>query len=603
MKYLLISLAVFIALALATTWPVVQHPTSRLPLGTESAKTVPMFNAWTIWWNADRLLHAGRGYWDAPIFYPTRDSFAFSEPQPTTVLVAPVLWASGSRVLAYNVYLWLSLLLNGLFAERLLRLVGTRRSVALGGGAAMTLLPLVHWQMGVLQLVPVWGILWTWTAFLKIARLPADRPSRRDASVAAEPSGSEATEPSRAAAESSRSCCAAAAWWRRHQALRHGVELGVAFAVACLTCVHHGLFLAVLMAGAGVTLGPRLMHLRTWGALGVGLLVAGLLTAPVVIKLHQVMRAHAFTRPVGTVASLSAMPGDYLAPAANAMVDWGAELGRPGWLLSPGLGIISLAVIGLVFGMLERRLRIWTAFLAVTAGLAFALSLGTYLRLGSWQPWLTLAEYGPGLSQVRNVFRFAYFVQMATVLCAAQGVEGLARVLGGRNWTWPWRYGGGALLAGLALFAVADTWPKAPSVTVAPDVEPHREWIELIAERAAPGRGIACLPFAKANHVLDFEITTRWMFLGTYHGVAMVNGYSGFFPDSYFKTRSAIANEGLSDNVLRQLAADGVAFIVVDRALFPSENVHPPGRREMVLEHVGSAAAGVDVYHVVRASE
>lgn len=559
-----------------------------------------MFNVWTIWWNADRLLHAGSGYWDAPIFYPTRDSFAFSEPQPTTVLVAPVLWASGSRVLAYNVYLWLSLLLNGLFAERLLRLVGTRRIVALGGGAAMVLLPLVHWQMGVLQLVPVWGILWTWTAFLKVARLPV-ASSHSISSVAGAPR-SEAEAPN-SAADFDRGCCAAAAWWHRHQAVRHGVELGVAFAVAFLTCAHHGLFLAVLMIGAGFALGPRLMHLRTWGALVVGMAVAALLTAPVVIKLHQVMKAHAFTRPVETVTSLSAMPGDYLAPAAHAIVDWGAALGRPGWLLSPGLGMILLAVIGLVFGIVDRRLRIWTAFLAVTAGLAFALSLGTNLRLGSWQPWLTLAEYGPGLSQVRNVFRFAYFVQMATVLSAAQGVEGLARLAGERRWAWPWRYGGAVLLAALALFAVADTWPKPPSLTVVPDVARHREWIALIGQRTPPGRGIACLPFAKGNHVLDFEITTRWMLLGTYHGVPMVNGYSGFFPDRYFEIRSSIDNEGLSDNVLRQLSADGVAFIVVDRALFPAAGLHPPGRREMVLEHVQSAAAGVDVYHVGRASE
>lgn len=562
MRHHLISLGIYLALALATTWPVVQHATSRLPIGTEISKTVPLFNAWTIWWNADRLLHTGRGYWDAPIFYPTGDSFAFSEPQPTTVLVAPILWMSDSRVLAYNAYLWLSLMLNGFFAERLLRLVGMGKAIALGGGAAMVLLPIVHWQLGVLQLVPLWGILWTWTAFLKIAR-PAD-------------------------------------WWGRRQALRHGGELGAAFAMAFLTCVHHGLFLAVLMVGAAWTLGPRLLQLRTWGALLTAVGVAAVLTGPVVAKLHQVAKEHQFERPVETVARLSAMPVDYMVPSGNAWIDWGTALGRPGWQLSPGLLMMVLAVIGVLFGIAQHRLRIWTLFLAVTAVLGFLLSLGTNLRVGCWQPWLTLAEVGPGLSQVRNVFRFAYFVQMATVLCGAQGVHALVLLVDRCGISKAWRCLGVILVTSVALLAVADPWPRAPRLGVAPEVTPHQEWIEIIRDQTPPGHGIVCLPFARGNHVVDFEVATRWMFLGTYHHAAMVNGYSGFFPDHYFQIRRAIDTQGLSENVLRQLADDGVEFLVVDRSLFPARAVHRRDRGEVVLERVWSGAAGIDLYRLVR---
>ena len=54
--------------------------------GSSQVATVPLFNLWTIWWNADRLRHGLKDYWDAPIFYPERDTFAFSEPQPTTMI-------------------------------------------------------------------------------------------------------------------------------------------------------------------------------------------------------------------------------------------------------------------------------------------------------------------------------------------------------------------------------------------------------------------------------------------------------------------------------------------------------------------------------------
>src|SRR4051794_35687787 len=75
----------YLALAIWATWPLAgwtepdpKSPLARrafnfttaLPQGTESVATVPLFNLWTIWWNADRARHGFHGYWDAPIFYP-----------------------------------------------------------------------------------------------------------------------------------------------------------------------------------------------------------------------------------------------------------------------------------------------------------------------------------------------------------------------------------------------------------------------------------------------------------------------------------------------------------------------------------------------------
>jgi hypothetical protein len=295
------SLVLYLLLALWTTWPLALEPTSRLPMGTESARTVPLFNAWTIWWNADRMLHLCNGYWDAPIFHPVENSFAFSEPQPTTMLVAPILWLTGSRVLAYNVYLWGALVLNGLIAQRLLRRVGVGRAIALGGGAAMLMLPIVHWQLGVLQLVPLGAILWTWAALFKISRMSSGG--------------------GRAAGDAA----------ALTMALLRGGELGVAFAVSLLTCVHHGLFLAILLVGAAWTLGTRLLTRSTWLALVSAVAVAAVLTAPVVVKLSRVTAVHQFERPPAIVARLSATPGDYTVAAGYSPIDFGALGARPGW--------------------------------------------------------------------------------------------------------------------------------------------------------------------------------------------------------------------------------------------------------------------------------
>ncbi len=564
------SLVLYVLLALWTTWPLVLSPTSRLPIGTEPARTVPLFNAWTIWWNADRMLHGWNGYWDAPIFHPAENSFAFSEPQPTTMLVAPVLWLTDSRVLAYNAYLWGALVLSGLIAQRLLRLVGVGRAIALGGGAAMLLLPIVHWQLGILQLVPVGAILWTWAALFKISRLSGG-VGRVAGNVRA-----------------------------RRVALLRGCELGVAFAVALLTCVHHGLFLAILLVGACWTLGTRLLTGATWLALVSAVAVAAVLTAPVVVKLSRVTAVHQFERPPVMVSRLSAMPGDYTAAAGNSPTDLGSWAARPGWQLSPGLVKFALAVVGVVLGLCHRRLRWWTLFLLVTAVLAFLLSLGPNLRLGSWHPWWTLAEVVPGLSQVRNVFRFAYFVQMAVVLLAALGLHLLWIRSLRRHASPAWRYGSTGMLALAGLAAVADPWPSTPRLGVVPDVADHRQWIALIRDQTPRGAAILCLPMAAGDQLLDFELCTEWMFWGTHHRVTMVNGYSGFFPHSYFEIREAIGRSGMSEEVLLRLVDDGVKWLVVDRARWTSQIPAEANSESVSLQLILTNAGGVDVYHVSR---
>src|SRR5690606_4693790 len=110
---------------------------------------------------------------DAPIFFPETDTFAFSEPQPATLRVAPVIWLSGSRILAYNAYMWLSLALNGLTTVWLLRSLGHRWWLSILGGIGMLLLPLVHDQIDVLQLIPLWGILWTWESVRRLGERPS----------------------------------------------------------------------------------------------------------------------------------------------------------------------------------------------------------------------------------------------------------------------------------------------------------------------------------------------------------------------------------------------------------------------------------------------
>ena len=163
----------FMVLATWSIWPAPRFLCTGLPTGPSSPATVPMLNAWTIWWNADRLAHGLAGYWDAPIFHPETGTFAFSEPQPATWIVAPIVWATGTPIPAYQVYLIGTLVLNAVFAVRLLRTLPVRWAAATAGGVAVLLLPLVHQNREAAQLMSLWGILWTLEALIKHHRNPS----------------------------------------------------------------------------------------------------------------------------------------------------------------------------------------------------------------------------------------------------------------------------------------------------------------------------------------------------------------------------------------------------------------------------------------------
>ena len=94
-RWLLVALVSYMALAVWQTWPVILSPFSEIPIGSEPVASVPLYNVWTIWWNSDRLAAGLQGYWDAPIFFSTPGAFALAEPQPITMLLAPVIWVTG----------------------------------------------------------------------------------------------------------------------------------------------------------------------------------------------------------------------------------------------------------------------------------------------------------------------------------------------------------------------------------------------------------------------------------------------------------------------------------------------------------------------------
>lgn len=506
---------------LVLTWPLLLHPLGQIPLGDENAGTVPLFNLWTLQWNVDQLTHGYPHYWDAPIFAPTQGTFAFSEPQPLSALLAVPLWLF-SVPGGYNFLVVLFLTLNGWFACWLLRQWRLPLPASVLGGMLVQSLPVVAQEMGVLQLVAVFGVLWS---LLFLSRFLAE--SRRGL-----------------------------ARWSTV------VGLGLGPPVTFFTCGYYGLFSMFFLPLAFVAqLHRRLLDRdNLYRLLLVGLL-ALVLTVPFLGMQYQALRVHNFSRSVQTIKSNSAHWQDY-----TKFLDHNILYGKilslhsaAGQRLGPGIGLAVLALLGLA-GAGRRRIKL---YLLMAVGLALGLSLGLRLEVGGWQPYQALREFVPGLRMLRSPFRFAVMVQLHLALLAGFGLFNLQR----------WFKRGtliSVIAAGLVVFeSLALPLPLQPM----PPLQTHAGWQNWLNRLDAPPI-VLMLPFAASGRVDDFEPTVVWMLESRYFQGRLVNGYSGFFPRYHPQLRQLLVNFP-SENSLALLRALRVDYVIVYHRL---PGAPPPSR-------------------------
>lgn len=491
----------FLTLAVLSTVPLAFRVNTHLPIGAERSATVALLNLWTVGWNVDRLDHGYRGYWDAPMYYPARGTLALSEPQTVAGWFAWPLWRLlPSAVSVYNVLLLLFLGLNGWVGCTLLKRLGVAWPAALAGGAMITLLPLVHWQLGVFQLVSLWGVCWTLCAVHGVLR------------------------------------------YRR---LSDGLHLGLAFSCTYLLCCYYGLMLSMLLLpGIPLWCGRRLFRRQLYRCCGVALATVAVLLSPVVVPQIIVARQYAAEPAPAQIRQLSVVPADYLTTPGRQWLPLPSLPRRDGDAvvpLSPGTLKFVFAGVGIIWGFRTRRHRRAVAFLVGMALVAMLMSMGPRLHWGDYSPYTLLAAYYPGYGHARNVFRFAFFVQLSLVLLAALGVEGVYRLARRRSRRRVWRAGSVLMLVGLGVLLAGEAWPPRTGLFAVPSLATQAGWIDCLRNEPQADVRLVCFPLAPGRSAADHEQTTTWMYYQLWHERPLANGYSAVIPDEYVRLEKALA--------------------------------------------------------------
>lgn len=520
----------YVIVVVVVTWPLATTMTTAVPRGTEREGTVPLFNLWVLWWNADRAAHGWDGYWDAPIFYPTPSTFAFSEPQPLTGLVSAPLWVLGvPPVLIYNLMLLGMLLLNGIMAYWWGRAVHLAPLSAVLMGILALSAPLIMNFLGVLPLLPIFGIFWILAGLAHFSQ--------------------------------------SASWTA---ALSTSAGAGALFLTSQQLAY---LFAPFALLAAVVALGMRQWDGQAALRLGVSGLLAGGVLLTIAIPAFTRLQAFGFTRSDRIVTALSASPGDFLTRPETVLMPLPSPATSDTGGLFPGFGVLMLAVAGIVQAVRCKATGWAWVMLALVFGGA-VLAGGLKLDLGGWHPFSTLRSILPGLAQIRSPFRFAIVLVIGLIGLAGYGAQALVGFFAS-----PER--GRLAVILLGTLAVLENLAIPSPLTGVPR-EPAQPWTTWIQTQPAPV--VAHVPFPAGGHVGDYEMETRRMYAQLDHHAPLVNGYSGYFPQSiapdgeiipsYTQFQLAMAEDFPRYELLCVLQKNlGVTHVVADRPWAEAQRV------------------------------
>ena len=444
----------------------------------------PLFSVWRIGWVNHQLFTDPRHLFDANIFYPERLTLTLSDPIVLPALMgAPLLAAGVHPVVAYNVLLLSAFWFSGIAVYLLVeRLTGSPRAAFIAGLIyACCGYRFEHYSHLELQM----------TQWMPLGLLALHLLVGRD-------QGSGLREPETGSGEPKR-------WW-------YALAFAAALVAQLYSSMYYAVFFVVYAAliGAGLLLVHRPSVRRFVLPLVVSAAVAAIPALPLV-RAFAAAEPMKGERPVGEIRYYSAVPDDYLRVNRYNVV-WRNVLHRPApeRTLFPGAVPFALAVVGMVPPFSAVRL-IYSAGLLLSFDGTLGLNGVSYPFFYRW------------LSPFRGLRAPARFGALVALTLAILAGFGAQRALA---WRPSRRYQHAAFVV-LVAFVMIDAWPAVTLRSVWK--EPPSIYQVL---KYTPNVVIAEMPLLE-----DETGNIPFMYFSLWHWTRMVNGYSGFIPNSYAEFR------------------------------------------------------------------
>jgi hypothetical protein len=573
--------AVYLAVALAFTWPLAAGLTRDIPWDLGDS----LLNAWILAWDADRLLrflsgdiNAIRNFWNANIFHPEPLTLAYSEHLfAQAVQILPVYALTGNIILSYNLLFLSTFVLSGLGMFLFVREITGSARAGFVAGLIYAFAPYRVPQFSHLQVI---SSQWMPFVLYGLRRYFVTRRIRPLAGAAAALIAQNLSNGyfllffapfvlAYAIFEiATRRLWADARVW-----------LALSTTAAVVTAVTLP-FLLPYLELRRLGFGPRVLNeVKAFSAD-----VFSYWTSPIESRLWGRM-IRGFPKPEGDLfLTISALCLGAIGVARSVQAAWleartqplaASKMLRPiVWTLVGAAAVYSLFVLAILssngfthigpFPVSVRNLwrnsrvlaiivallilvsprarsfaRAWTptlsAFLVIAAAAAFLMSLGPEIRssgrlISETGPYHLFYSHVPGFDGLRVPARFAMLVILFLSIAAGLGAAGVER---------RFRHGGAIALT-LGALAVAEAFaaPIAVNGTIAEGryaMPPAR----VYTGEQVPGayRFLKTLP-SPGTVVVEFPLgewayEVRYVFYAATHWHPLLNGYSGHFPLSY----------------------------------------------------------------------
>ncbi len=482
------------------------------------------------------LLSSPGQFFSGNIFFGSGDALYSSDLLlGLLALFAPLRWATGHALMAFNLAYLLAFVLNALSMYWAGSVLTRSRAGALAAGAV--------YAFGAIQINYAFHLQFLAAWWLPLAIVFAVRFSRtlsaRDFGLAL-------------------------------------LLAGIQFA----TGVHLGIMAGIAVLGfAAPAVVTRIVWRRNWRAL-LSLLIVGSLVSlpflPLVLGYQHYASLWQAERTLSDVQFWSVELPDYLSPTARLRWYDGLAAAFPmpyfERTVFPGFVPAGLGALGLLVGLRGRRHRALALTAAGILILGLAFSLGPHWK---WDdavtsvklPYLALFENVSAFRAIRVVARFSLLVHLGLSLLTAAAVAWAA----GHRWSTRFPVPVAGLLA--TVLILGETLPT--QLPIHPLVE--RPQLTEALREAGPGPTLF-IPIRRTDvdwrYGAEAEIERMWLAARTGVG-PLVNGYSGYIWDKTEHFQSATVGRSARDaaDLAVALQAYGIRHVVLRTPSIPLEDV------------------------------